>query len=89
MTVMTIVGEQTGEETYVVTATPEHGNRVKFNVGQRYYDSRGRQRLGYLVMTPSGGMLTAHRSFEKAVFEANQRAKRYVRAYSKPRKVQR
>jgi hypothetical protein len=85
MSAMTIVGEQTGEDTYVVTATPDHGRRVKFNVGQRTYDSNGRQRLGYLVMTPSGGMLSAHRSFEKAVFEATKRAKRYVRAYSKPR----
>lgn len=85
MTALTIVGEQTGEETYVITATPDHGRRVKFNVGQRTYDSNGRQRLGYLVMTTSGGMLSAHRSFEKAVFEATRRAKRYVRAYSVPR----
>ena len=80
MTTMTIVGEQTGEDTYEVTATPDFGQRVKFRVGRNY-----RSRAGYLVMNANGGMLTSHRTFERAVFEATRRAKRYVRAYSVPR----
>ena len=83
MATMTLVGKQTGDCTYEVTATPDHGNRIKLNVGFRQYGHSGRS--GYLVMTVSGGMISAHRTFERAVFEANKRANRYVRAYSKPR----
>lgn len=86
MTTMTIVGEQTGAETYEVIATPDHGNRIRLRVGKGTYSAGYSSRTGYLVQTATGGTITAHRSFETAVNAANKRAKRYVAAYSTPRK---
>ncbi|SDW33831.1 hypothetical protein SAMN04487912_102382 [Arthrobacter sp. cf158] len=82
---LTLVGRQTGDETYEVLATPEFGNRIRLKVGKGSYSAGYASRTGYLVTTNNGGVITAHRSFERAVAEANKRAKRYVRAYSKPR----
>jgi hypothetical protein len=86
MSAVTLFGEQTGEETYEVTATPEHGRRIKLRVGKGSYSAGYSSRTGYLVQTATGGVITAHRSFETAVNSANTRAKRYVAAYSTPRK---
>lgn len=85
MSTMTLVGEQTGDETYEVTATPDHGRRIRLRVGHGTYSAGYSSRTGYLVMTATGGTISAHRSFETAVKAANSRAKRYVTAYSKPR----
>lgn len=49
MTALTLVGEQTGDETYEVTATPEHGNRIKLRVGKGSYSAGYSSRTGYLV----------------------------------------
>jgi hypothetical protein len=78
MSALTLVGEQTSDDTYEVTATPDHGNRIRLHVGA----GGG---TGYRVMTASGGTISAHRTFETAVNAANNRAKRYVAAYSTPR----
>lgn len=86
MSALTLVGKQTGDETYEVTATPDHGNRIKLRVAKGSYSAGYSSRTGYLVQTATGGVITAHRSFETAVREANKRAKRYVAAYSTPRK---
>lgn len=86
MAILTIVGEQTGDETYEVTATPDHGNRIRLRVGHGRYSAGYSSRMGYLVQTATGGTITAHRTFETAVNAANRRAKRYVAAYSTPRK---
>jgi hypothetical protein len=85
MATMTIVGEQTGDETYEVTATPDHGNRIRLRVGKGSYSAGYSSRTGYLVQTVTGGTITAHRTFETAVNAANKRAKRYLAAYSTPR----
>lgn len=85
MSALTLVGEQTGDDTYEVTATPDHGNRIRLRVAHGCYSAGYSSRKGYLVMTATGGTISAHRSFETAVNAANSRAKRYVTAYSKPR----
>ncbi len=86
MSALTLVGEQTGDETYEVTAMPEHGNRIRLRVAKGSYSAGYSNRTGYLVQTATGGVITAHRSFETAVNAANTRAKRYVTAYSVPRR---
>lgn len=76
-----IEGTQTGTLTYEVTARPQHGREVTF-----YVVATGK---AYVKTAPtSTGYISAHRNFETAVKSANFRAKRYVRAYSKPRSIQ-
>lgn len=76
-----IEGTQTGEKTYEVTARPDHGKEVTF-----YVVGTGK---AYVKTAPtSTGYISAHRNFETAVRSANFRARRYVRAYSKPRGIQ-
>ncbi|MBT2537242.1 hypothetical protein [Arthrobacter sp. ISL-69] len=85
MSAMTLMGEQTGVESYEVTATPDYGNRIRLKVAKGAYSAGYSNRTGYIVMTANGGTISAHRTFERAVSEAITRAKRYVAAYSKPR----
>lgn len=91
-----IVGTQTGNDTYEVRATPDHGRPVTFRVERGSYRPsanggnywRPRLRYGWLVRTGSG-YLTAHTSFNAAIVSANHRARRYVHAYSQPRTLRR
>jgi hypothetical protein len=87
-----IVGTQTGDATYEVRAVPDHGNPVTFRVERGNYAAgvktyRPRLRYGWLVRT-GPGYITAHSSFNAAIVSANLRARRYVRAYSRPRTLQ-
>lgn len=70
---------------YKVTARPAHAREFTFYVAE-ITTPRG---FAYLVKgTPDGpNWFSRHRSPEKAVGSANYRARRYVRAYSKPRNV--
>ena len=85
MSAITLTGQQTGAESYEVTAEPDFGNRIRLRVAKGNYSAGYSSRTGYIVMTATGGTISAHRTFERAVNEAITRAKRYVTAYSKPR----
>ena len=78
-----IEGTQTGDTSYQVTVRPEYGNTVTL------YVTTGRgYRKAYVQTTPDRlGFISQHRTFEAAVKSANYRAKRYLRAYSKPRGI--
>ena len=85
MSTMTLMGEHISDDVYEVTATPDFGNRIRLRVAKGAYSAGYSNRTGYIVMTATGGTISAHRTFERAVSEAITRAKRYVAAYSKPR----
>lgn len=79
---ITLEGTQTGEETYKVTASPNHNAAVTF------YVCRKPRIRGFVVcLNPDhpDNYFNAHPNFERAIRSANYRARRYVRAYSKPR----
>ena len=74
-------GTQTGAFLFEVTARPEHGPTVTLYVG--------RADRGFAVKNrpDAVGFISQHRTFEAAVKSSTFRAKRYLKAYSKPRVV--
>lgn len=83
---MLIEGIQVAPDKYEVVARPEFGKPARFRVERGQYQAGYRSRHGFLVRVGTGtGFITSHSSFERAVASANFRARRYVRAYAKPR----
>jgi hypothetical protein len=75
-------GTQTATDRYMVTARPAYGREVTLHVvpqpsprGMKFVVSRDPDRLGFI---------SKHPTFEAAVKSSTFRAKRYLRAYSKP-----
>lgn len=72
---------------YKVTARPAHAPEFTFYVDGPFYLS-SRAQTWYVRATPDGsGWFSKHRSLAIAARSANYRARRYIRAYSKPRNV--
>jgi hypothetical protein len=81
-----IEGVQTAPDKYEVVARPEFGKSARFRVERGQYQAGYSRRYGFLVRIGDGtGWITSHSSFERAIASANFRARRYVRAYAKPR----
>jgi hypothetical protein len=69
---------QTAANEYEVTARPAYGKHVTLYV-QPIYDG-----YGVKIRPDSLGLISKHRTFEAAVKSSTYRARRYLRAYSKP-----
>ena len=92
MTALTLEATQPAKDSpeaelylYKVTASPAHARPFTFYVAE-ITTPRG---FAYLVKGTTDGpnWFSRHRSPEIAVRSANYRARRYIRAYSKPRNV--
>jgi len=85
-----------GEESATFRAEPEHGRPVTFCVSWRKVDVsnakswRKKCNWRYVVhlIGSAGGGFSHHTSFEAACRSALSRARRYEKAYSRPRGVQ-
>ncbi|QGJ93492.1 hypothetical protein SEA_MUFASA8_43 [Arthrobacter phage Mufasa8] len=73
-------GTQTAPDKYQVTARPAHGKQVTLYVQQDHFSERF-----FVKSKPdSESYISRHNNFEVAAKSANYRARRYLRAYSKP-----